>query len=461
MNLRIKALIDKYSILIFCLFLAPLILKSLEKITSIKFLIFFKNIVGIYLSLIIFLFMLLTSRGFIYFFKLKTNYSFSYVLFFLSTFFVANCFAIFEIMIKFEYFIIFILLILNLSFFIYEEKMFNKIFQLFFIFNILLINLNFKILNFFQYSELRSEQSGDVEKIIPIIRKIFENNILSVFQNPITDAGFVHINFTIFGHYYFSFLSKSLNLLNEFLVLNFLPYTLFFLSLLFFFELKISIKIKFLIIFLNINILIINPWIFYLLINSYMVEGVTAIFFAIIFYNLYFENFKLHKNSLLIYVILGYFIFSKFFVNILVIIFFIIYKKKSYFEKLLISLGSINLFYLMFYRYSSTNANKLINKINTKIISDIFRYWIEDSIWIYCSLFGILFFIINKFINLNKAKFNTTILQINLLNIIFILLLYSISWTEGVEYESSYRYMLQTYYLNIVFLFTTLQREIN
>ena len=95
------------------------------------------------------------------------------------------------------------------------------------------MNLNY--LNKFAYSNLRGEQSGDVDLLIlPNVEKIFNSNVLNVFKTPVADSGFFHINFTIFGNFYFATLSKTMNLIHDYFTINFLPYTLFFLFLLLF-----------------------------------------------------------------------------------------------------------------------------------------------------------------------------------------------------------------------------------
>ena len=290
MKLKFKSIIEKYKIFVLIIFQLPIILRASQKIIAVSEFDFieYENLIQ---SFSLFVFLLLSARGLAYLFKLKINYSFSYVIFFLLIFFAANVLSLLNIETNFMFFIIVILLICNFSFFVNEKDNKIKALQFLSFFPLIYINMNLNYLNKFAYSNLRGEQSGDVDLLIlPNVEKIFNSNVLNVFQNPVADSGFFHINFTIFGNFYFATLSKTMNLIHDYFTINFLPYTLFFLFLLFIYELKINNSTKLLICLFHISILIINPWIRYLLQNSYMTEGVASLFFIIIFYNMFFQK---------------------------------------------------------------------------------------------------------------------------------------------------------------------------
>ena len=70
----------------------------------------------------------------------------------------------------------------------------------------------------------------------------------------------------------------------------------------------------------------------------------------------------------------------------------------------------------------------------------------------YIILCTIVLFLFNV---LNKREINPIIvkgLAISLLNLLVILTLYTTLWSSGEEFESSYRYYLQMYYINLLVL---------
>ena len=459
MKLKFKSIIEKYKIFVLIIFQLPITLRASQKIIAVSEFDFieYENLIQ---SFSLFVFLLLSAKGLAYLFKLKINYSFSYVIFFLLIFFAANVLSLLNIETNFMFFIIVILLICNFSFFANEKDNKIKALQFLSFFPLIYINMNLNYLNKFAYSNLRGEQSGDVDLLIlPNVEKIFNSNILNVFQNPVADSGFFHINFTIFGNFYFATLSKTMNLIHDYFTINFLPYTLFFLFLLFIYELKINNSTKLLICLFHISILIINPWIRYLLQNSYMTEGVASLFFIIIFYNMFFQKTITNMSQNIIYLAISYFIFSKLFISLFIFPYLIFMKKNTIFQKTLLLIGPLNILYFMFIKFPPIDANNLINDFNNLILVDILRYWIEDRIWMYSVAFAFLFCFIQILLFNKIDSFNLYILGFNFLNVLMIFLLYSISWTEGVEFESSYRYMLQNYYLNLLLLFTVLGRD--
>ena len=459
-NIQIKNKLQKneYRARLLILIQVPLIIKSVQKLVSLNDFLFIE-IQSILLSACLFLFILFSSKGLMYLLKLNVSNTFSYTLFFLASFSMANFLAIANIDISFFYFYLVILVLSNIAFLIFENNYLLKIFQSIILIIVGIVNFNRTYLNQFIFN--RIEQSGDVELlIVPNIEKIYNSNVLQVFQNPVSDAGFFHINFTIFGNYYFATLAKTLSFFGEFLTTNILPYSLFYLSLLFIYELKIDTTLKLLILSLHLNILIINPWIRYLLNNSYMTEGSAALFFVIIFYNLFDD--KTHSNLKLktVYLFVGFFIFSKLFVSLFIFIFLIFIKKCSLQDFSTLLIGPLFISYFMFIKYPPDNPRELISGVNTTIIQNILKYWLEDSIWLYAILCSLVLTLI-QFVLFKKIDlFSKYVLTFNALNLILIFILYTFSWTEGVDFQSSYRYMLQNYYLNLIYAVTVLRGKI-
>ena len=99
-----------------------------------------------------------------------------------------------------------------------------------------------------------------------------------------------------------------------------------------------------------------------------------------------------------------------------------------------------------------TQADLICSFLN---IPKIISYWTEDALFMFIILFFVLFlisYLINN--NFKFPEFQSRILFLSLLNLSIILVLYSTLWSSGEEYESSYRYYLQVYYLNLLLIGT-------
>ena len=154
----------------------------------------------------------------------------------------------------------------------------------------------------------------------PNIDKIFNNNLIDVFQNPIDDLGYFYINLLVLANFYFAIISKIVLINSSFIPLTIVPLTTFILANYFLHETNLRKNTKAMIFIFNLLILFINDWVRYLLIDSYMQEGVVSVFFAIIFYN--FGNVLQQKRYIkyFILILFSYFIFSKLFINLFIFI---------------------------------------------------------------------------------------------------------------------------------------------
>ncbi len=402
------------------------------------------------LSFQLFFFILLTSIGFKHAFNLNISNSLSVVLFFLFNFFISSLFAIFKIRTSFGLLVILSLIIFNL-FFLIKSK--NKIFKIIQIANLMIItviNLSNTFIQTFIYS--RPERAGDVYNyLVPNIEKIFFFNIHEVFLNPVNDNGFFHINYSIFGNFYFAFLNKTMNLFNDFVLIKFIPYTIFFLSILFIFELKLKRSYKINLIFLHISIIVINDWIRYQFVDSYLLEGIVSLFFAIIFFGINkYDDTSFYKNAF-VYLMLGFFTFSKFFVNLL-LIYIILFKKTPHkLSKISYLIGPLNFVYFLII-YPPKNSRTFEISTNYSNFKNILLYWYEDKLFLYIVFVTIVAVILKLFVINKLERFEIDIIILNLGNLILIFILYIFIWSTGVEFDSSYRYFLQNYYLNISLL---------
>ena len=432
----------------------PISVRFITKISSIEYL-NIQSLISLCLSFFLIDFVIKSSDGLFNYFPINLSNSFKFVNFILFCFGLALFIAIVGINIDFQYFIICLFIVSNALFFKNENKLNRKLLQLL---NICVIYGINKYNNFFIFE--RQEIAGDVGRWqYPITEKIFNYNLLDVFANPIDDLGYWYINLLVFANFYFAFISKIVLLYSEFIPLQIIPSTLIVLFTIFIWEIDIKTKAKNLIIFLNIFILMINDWVRYLLIDSFMQEGVVSLFFVIIFYNFVsIEKLKPIERKIL-YLIIGFFIFSKLFIGIFILLMpFLFSKKVSWIpfirEYWPLSIGLLSLFSILI-RYPKTNINDFPLTVDFSNMPKIFTYWVEDALFMYIILFSALFLIF--YFKENKFKFppfQSKILFLSLLNFTLIMVLYSTLWSSGEEYESSYRYYLQTYYLNLLLIGT-------
>ena len=434
--------------------LFPIAFVFFTKISSIDY-INIRSLISVLLSFFLVDFVIKSSEGLFSYYSIKLSSSFKFVSFILFSFGLSIVIAIFGVKIDFLYFIIGLLVVSNTLFFKNEKKMKKKFMQLLNIFSIYSIN---KFNNFFIYK--RQELAGDVDRWqYPNTEKIFNNHLIDVFANPIDDLGYWYINLLVLANFYLAFMSKIVLLNLEFIPLQIIPCTLFVLFAIFIREVDIKSKTKYLILILNLFILMINDWIRYLLIDSFMQEGVVSLFFVIIYYNfLRIENLKPPEKYFL-YTIIGFFIFSKLFIGLFIFVLpFLFSKHKSWIwlikEYWSISIGLLGLISILI-KYPKENLNDYPITVNFLNIPKIISYWIEDALFMFIILFSVIFlisYLINN--NFKFPEFQSRILFLSLLNLSIILALYSTLWSSGEEYESSYRYYLQVYYLNLLLIGT-------
>lgn len=455
---KLKLVIDIKTYKVFYLLsgilIFPIIVRFVTKISSIEYL-NIQSLISLCLSFFLIDFIIKSSDGFFSYFSINLSNSFKFVNFILISFGLAIFIAIVGINIDFQYFMICLLIVSNALFFKNENKLNRKLSQLF---NICVIYGINKYNNFFIFQ--RHEIAGDVGRWqYPNTTKIFNNNLIDVFANPIDDFGYWYINLLVLANFYFAIISKIVLLNSEFIPLQIIPSTLLILFTMFISEVDIKNKAKYLIIFLNLFILMINDWIRYLLIDSFMQEGVVSLFFVIIFYNFsQIEKLKPIEKKIL-YSIIGFFIFSKLFIGTFILLMpFLFSKYKSWTgfmkEYWFLGMGLLSLMSVLII-YPKTNVNDFPLTINFSNIPKIFSYWIEDTLFMYIILFSVLFLIFYfKNNNYKIPAFQSKILTLSLLNFMIIIILYSTLWSSGEEFESSYRYYLQVYYLNFLLIGT-------
>tara|TARA_B110000003_G_scaffold81546_1_gene83308 strand:- start:3701 stop:5092 length:1392 start_codon:yes stop_codon:yes gene_type:complete len=449
---NIKKIIDKNEFYIFVtILILPIFIRFLTKINDIEIL-NIKYLVSILLSYIIVDFLIKTSHGIFSFLKYEFSKSLNFVLFHLLLFSVSSIAAILGINLNFSNQLCLFFLIGNILFFVNSKSLLLKVHQSFNIVAIFIIN---QFSNNFLYQ--RQELAGDIKRWqYPNIEKIFNNNVIDVLQNPIDDSGYFYINLLVLANFYFAVISKLILLNSFFVPLIFIPLTTFILGNYFIYETNLKRNTKFFLYIFNILVILINDWVRYLLVDSYMQEGVVSLFFAIIFFN-FKKIINLKKNKqLFILFIISFFIFSKLFIGLFIFVLPLIFFKSIPIQKYIniyffLSIGLCFLIRILFI-YPKNNLNTFEKTIDFSNLYYIAQYWFEDLMFIFIICFSFALFIYNLFRRVESKNLGIETLTVSLLNLLIILVLYSTLWSSGEEYESSYRYFLQGYYLNLYFL---------
>ncbi len=395
-----------------------------------------------------------------------SSHSISIVLYLLSFFIFEYIFSFFNQGYNFHQVVIYVN-IFWLIFILLKNRKINDLFYPVFVYSFLNIFNNF----YFDKFILNKNIVGDVEAIFyPHSKNIFENSFYFSVANPFMSG------YPQFSSYLQSLLLKlSFNQIENFEYFSQTSNILYFLSILFFYELKISNKNK--VILCSIfTILVLNSvWLGFLFIDSLMSEGIVSYTFAVIIYNLFRGRSKTSATNYLNFFLLGCLIFSKQFIStivLLLILFFLItstyrkyaivslapflIKEISYFIQFKniekdhhlrqIDLNDAILDILLFRDLAFSNIIKIINNLFLdKPISYIF---LVLGIYIIWNIYQ------KNIIEVEKLVY----VFIIFINFVFIFLLYISAW-KNMELESPIRYMLNLLHMKLAFLFVLIEES--
>jgi hypothetical protein len=431
----------------------PVFFKAIQKLLEIEFKLFSNYLLNILVSFLVFLFVKNMSTGFRNLLGLEVNSTSSLALMFLFLFSIASILSVFNLEVQFKYFTIFFVLLFNVYFFRNKMRFINRLTQI-------LITLFLVIFNKFSWNtnqlfvQNRIEVSGDINAhLLPITKQIFENNLLNVFSEPIDIGENIYILTSTLGNFYFAFFSKILLMDQSFLHYKFLPYTTFWIFCLLCFELNFDKFTKILFFAVNISVFIINDWITYQFFNSYLNEGISIIFFSTIFLNFNKMIFQNKSKFRLILTLISFMCFSKLFISLLIFLIPVVYLKKTKLKIVnLTPLVTGPILMLLLFTVNGIGRKNIISnqKVELSLFNKILNYWLEDLNLVYF----IILFLILLFLNiLNLEDDLKIVLLFNLVNFTLIFSLYIFFWGLNYEYESSYRYFLQMYFINIISLF--------
>ena len=389
--------------------------------------------------------------------------SYGLIIYFFSFFIIDNIFLFLTKYLSFKI----VYLTINLiwiSVFLLKKQPIKKILSL------ILMKITLFLYNFIFFEEIitKVKTEGDMKSMwLPWVEAISANNYFYLLSTNTAREGagllISHIQSTIF--------------LDGFLLqtYKFVPsttYFLFFLSLLFFYEIKISKFSKFFIIFI-FSILIFNSeWLSYLFVNSLMGESILSLTFGILFVEILETNNskKIDYRIITAFILLSQLYHSKFFINI--IVFFIIfiisfYKKQNILvlvSFLTVILNELNYKFLLpnisrSDLISEINFSLVFNDINYKNFINIVNQFFSDKPLSYVVFIAFIFFINNLFTKNTSFSSNLTFFVL-FINFIFVVILYVFIWKD-VEYESSYRYILNSFHLILFWLGINLDNYIN
>ena len=330
-------------------------------------------------------------------------------------------------------------------------------------------SLNYFVNNFKTFLTKNNNLLGDVDAV-------FFDQALNIYENSyyFSISNYIMEGYPQFISYFQSLFLRISTNTNVYDYYSFTSHIIFYLSILFFFELKIGFKNKVLISVLFSFLILNSLWLQFLFTSSLMSEGIVSLFTAVLIFYV-FDNIE--RNNFVDYLsifLLGFLYFSKQFNSSIVlfsIIVLIFYKEK----KLLTAIGFSGfllkelLFVFVFPEISKEHHIRQIDLQDTFIDLLILRdlkfenillilknLWIDKPITILLLIFYMTF-LLNSVI---LKKVNTSDILLFLLvnlNLILIFSLYISAW-QNMELESPIRYILNFFHLTLVCIFLNLKK---
>ena len=330
-------------------------------------------------------------------------------------------------------------------------------------------SLNYFINNFKTFLTKNNNLLGDVDAV-------FFDQALNIYENGyyFSITNYIMEGYPQFISYFQSLFLRISTNTNVYDYYSFTSHIIFYLSILFFFELKIGFKNKVLISVLFSFLILNSLWLQFLFTSSLMSEGIVSLFTAVLIFYV-FDNIE--RNNFVDYLsifLLGFLYFSKQFNSSIVlfsIIVLIFYKEKKFLTAIGFSgfLLKELLFVFVFPEISKEHHIRQIDLQDTFIDLLILRdlkfenillilknLWIDKPITILLLIFYMTF-LLNSVI---LKKVNTSDILLFLLvnlNLILIFTLYISAW-QNMELESPIRYILNFFHLTLVCIFLNLKK---
>ncbi len=387
------------------------------------------------------------------------------IVFYLFSFFIFDCIILFFYN-NFSFLqILFLVNLIWFSYFIFKLRSLKSMF---------LISVSFASLRLF-FNEFNNKLTID-KNIIGDVEAVFFEQAKNIYEgsyfNSITN--FVFEGYPQFLSYIQSlFLGLAANntLYNFY---SFTSHIVFYLSLLFFVELKISNLYKFISLSLFSLLLLNSDFLKFLFTTSLMSEGLVSLFSAILIKSVLNNIRNPESIDYKIFLIFGIMYFSKQFNSSIVIVltlclFFLKQKNKI----ILFGLSGLVLkellYLIVFPDISKDHHIRQMDLVDTILDLLLFRdlqikniYLIIQNLWIDKPLVIVFFIFYFSYLysKLFSKKFeiesDLIFLTVNL-NIIFVFLIYISVW-KNMELESLIRYFLSYFHLLIVSIFQTIDK---
>lgn len=308
-----------------------------------------------------------------------------------------------------------------------------------------------------EYKELNTDVPLQWFKLAKLI---YDNNYFHALENNLIEGQ------GLLPSYIQSLLlSIGFNVQN-FIFIQLTSNILIFFGILLIFDLNISKNEKIILSLAFLSLVLNNDWLFYLIGNSLMLEGIVSFLIGVFLlnYKKYFDEDSL--KSKVFFLFFGSLILTKNFVSIMTLFLVlggIIFIKKN---KSIVLGFVVYLFYLSYEKilFREINSISYTGEINFKILFQdlIFlrnlyftnignilnQLYLDKPLFYFFTIFLILN--IYNFITSKNIEFTEAfILIFVLVNYLLVNILY-ISYWQSIEYESSYRYIINTFYLVLI-----------
>ena len=321
--------------------------------------------------------------------------------------------------------------------------------------------ISFSSLNIFNRFLTLSEQnfltSDEKYFWLPVSKNIYEYNLFeSLLYNPLPSYGLLvgHMN---------AVLNQLFSYSENFLYFPAYKNLFFFLTIFLIFELPVEKVAKFVSSSIITVIVLTSDWFTYLFFNSLLAESISSYFFGVLFIELIYNKKKL---SMSLIVCFGFLYFSKQFISFFAIfcgLYYLFMNKKPKFAYGCLFFGvivdlinslllNIPITWRMYTDSFRSDALTGEGGINFRNFFNIIQQFLIDRPVTY---FIFITFLISLFIVWNFGFYEKESLYLILLNTIFVFILYIFVWTS-VEYESSYRYLLNIFHVILLFFVSTL-----
>lgn len=323
---------------------------------------------------------------------------------------------------------------------------------------------------YFYKFDINTQLIDDVAAVhFPQAKNIYENSYYFSINNPIFEGYPQFLSYisslmykVSFNFETYDFLSPTANIF-------------YFLSILFFFELNINIKLRNLLIFVFSVLILNSPWLQFLFFNSLMGEACGSYFFVVILYNLFrHKENKIISNNLIFFLFGMLFFTKQFFSTLVIILSFLLMFNKDTRKYALFGFSGILLRKIKYkFIFPNLNEDHHLDQIDlldtfkdlltfsdlklTNIIKISQNFFIDKpTSYIFLLLFFIILFSIYKKVNFS---FEVSIYLFTIFaNSMLVFLLYISAWKD-MELESPVRFLLNLLPLVLVTIFILLEEN--